>query len=146
VLYFGDFDPSGEAMDRHLVEALSYFDLDSSTVHFERIAVTQDQIDEYNLPPTPEDSETLDKLDKDSRTNGFIDKYGKLIAVELDALLAIAPPDEFKELVQGSVDQYFDECTYRRERKRYSPEGIRRLVHQRLGSLMMTTRRVRTKQ
>lgn len=29
ILYFGDFDPSGEDMDRHLVDALSYFfDLD----------------------------------------------------------------------------------------------------------------------
>ena len=110
VLYFGDLDPSGEDMDRHLVEALSYFELYSYTVDFERVAVTQDQIDEYGLPPTPEDSETLDKLDKESRKDGFIDKHGELIAVGLDALLAIVP-DEFKKLVQESVDQYFDEDT-----------------------------------
>ena len=58
-------------------------------MEFERIAVTQEQIHEYNLPPTPEDNETLEKLDRDSRTNGFIEKYGELFAVELDALLAI---------------------------------------------------------
>jgi hypothetical protein len=131
VLYFGDFDPSGEDMDRHLVEALSYFNLDTYAVNFERIAVTQDQIDEYNLPPTPEDSDTLDKLDKDSRKDRFIDKYGKLMAVELDALLAIVP-DQFKQLVQESVDQNFDEDTYQREQKRYSPKDIRRLVHQKV--------------
>jgi hypothetical protein len=52
ILYFGDFDPSGEDMDRHLVDALSYFfDLDRYLVDFERIAVTEDQIDEYDLPP-----------------------------------------------------------------------------------------------
>ncbi len=96
ILYFGDFDPSGEDMDRHLEDALSYFfDLDHYSIDFERIAVTEEQIDEYDLPPVPEDSETLDKLDKDSRKGGFIDKHGQLIAVELDALLAIAP-DNFK--------------------------------------------------
>jgi hypothetical protein len=106
VLYFGDFDPSGEDMDRHLVDALSHFDL-QCIVDFERIAVTEIDIEEYNLPPVPEDSETLDKLDKDSRKGGFVDKHGQLIAVELDALLAIVP-DQFKQLVQESVDQYFD--------------------------------------
>jgi hypothetical protein len=131
VLYFGDFDPSGEDMDRHLVEALSYFDLNSYVIDFERIAVTEDQIEEYDLPPIPEDSETLDKLDKDSRKDAFIDKHGQLIAVELDALLAIVP-DQFKQLVQESVDQYFDEDTYRREQKLYSPKDIRRLVYQKI--------------
>lgn len=76
-------------MDRHLGEALSYFDLDY-IVDFERLAITQQQIEEFDLPPKPEDSDTLEKLDNDSRTNGFIEKYGELFAVELDALLAIA--------------------------------------------------------
>jgi hypothetical protein len=127
ILYFGDFDPSGEDMDRHLSEALSYFDL-LYIVDFERVAVTEDQIDEYGLPPIPEDSETLDKLGKDSRKDGFIDKHGQLIAVELDALLAIVP-DEFKQLVQESVDQYFDEDIYEKEQAKHSPEEIKRLVH-----------------
>jgi hypothetical protein len=130
ILYFGDFDPSGEDMDRHLSEALSYFDL-QYIVEFERIAVTEDQIGEYDLPPKPEDSETLEKLDKDSRKDGFIDKHGQLIAVELDALLAIVP-EQFKELVQESVDQYFDETIYIREQARHSAEKMRRLVHQKV--------------
>ena len=90
-------------MDRHLGKALSYFGLDD-IVDFERVAITQEQIQQFDLPPTPEDSETLEKLDRDSRTNKFIDKYGKLFAVELDALLAIVPY-EFRDLVQKSVDQ-----------------------------------------
>lgn len=126
ILYFGDFDPNGEDMDRHLEDALSYFDL-QYIVDFERVAVTEDQIDEYDLPPIPEDSETLDKLNKDSRKNGFIDKHGRLIAVELDALLAIVP-EQFKELVQEPVDQYFDENFYEKEQAKHSPEEIMRLV------------------
>jgi hypothetical protein len=133
VLYFGDFDPSGEDMDRHLGKALSYFGLDG-IVDFERVAITQKQIQQFDLPPTPEDSETLEKLDRDSRTNKFIDKYGKLFAVELDALLAIVP-DEFRDLVQKSVDQYFDEGTYEQMRQKHTPEEIRGLVHQKLEEL-----------
>ena len=83
------------------------------------------------MPPTPEDSETLDKLDKDSRKDAFVDKYGQLIAVELDALLAIVP-DQFKQLVQESVDQYFDEAIYKREQAKHSIDKIRRLVHQKV--------------
>jgi hypothetical protein len=119
VLYFGDFDPSGEDMDQHLNEALIQFDL-HDIVEFERIAVTEKQIQEFNLPPTPEDSETLEKLDRDSRTNGFIEKHGELFAVELDALLAIVP-DEFRKLVQESVDCYFDFDIYKDECNRYPP-------------------------
>jgi hypothetical protein len=131
ILYFGDFDPSGEDMDRYLGEALSYFEL-NHIVGFERIAVTEEQIREYDLPPTPEDSETLEKLDRDSRTNGFIEKHdGKLFAVELDAFLAIAP-DAFRELVQESVDQYFDEDMYETQQAKHPPEEIERLVHQKV--------------
>lgn len=130
VLYFGDFDPSGEDMDRHLREALSHFEL-QYIVDFERIAVTEDQIDEYDLPPIPEDSETLDKLGRDARKEGFIDKHGQLIAVELDALLAIVP-DEFRRLVQESVDQYFDQDIYQRERAKHSPGEIKRLVYEKV--------------
>jgi hypothetical protein len=118
-------------MDRHLGEALSYFELDD-IVDFERIAVTEEQIQEYNLPPTPEDSETLDKLHRDSRTNRFVDKHhGKLFAVELDALLAIAP-EEFKWIVQDSVEQYFDEDMYETQQAKHTPEEIERLVGQKV--------------
>jgi hypothetical protein len=140
VLYFGDFDPSGEDMDRHLSEALSYFEL-QYIVDFERVAVTEEQIDEYELPPVPKGSETLDKLDKDSRKDGFVDKYGQLIAVELDALPAIVP-EQFKQLIQESVDQYFDETIYRRERAKYSAEKIRRLVHKKVRFLDDDTKEV----
>ena len=46
-------------------------------------------------------------LNHHTAKNGFMRKYGKLYVVELDALLAIVP-DQFKSIVQGSVDQFFD--------------------------------------
>jgi hypothetical protein len=43
ILYLGDFDPSGDDMDRHLNEALLYFGLDD--INFQRVAITQEQIE-----------------------------------------------------------------------------------------------------
>jgi hypothetical protein len=62
VLYFGDFDPSGDDMDDHLDRALRFFGL------------------------VPKSKETIDKVNHDTRKDGFIKKYGKLYIVELDAL------------------------------------------------------------
>jgi hypothetical protein len=109
ILYFGDFDPSGDDMDDHLDNAFRYFGLEN--IDFQRIAVTEEQIEQFNLPPMPKSKETIDKVNNYTRKNGFIRKYGRLYIVELDALLAIVP-DEFKSMVQESVDQFFDPRIY----------------------------------
>ncbi|MGC1929032.1 MAG: hypothetical protein WA667_08665 [Candidatus Nitrosopolaris sp.] len=41
ILYFGDFDPSGDDMDDQLDKALPYFGLED--IDFQRIAVTEEQ-------------------------------------------------------------------------------------------------------
>lgn len=129
ILYFGDFDPSGDDMDRHLNQALSQFDL--SDIDLQRVAVTQKQIEKFHLPPVPNSDDTLDKVKRDTRTNRFIEKYGKLYVVELDALLAIVP-DEFKIMVQESVDKFFDEDIYQLELAKHSPDMIKRLVRKKV--------------
>ena len=131
ILYFGDFDPSGEDMDRHIQDAIEQFGLQDD-IDIRRVAVTLEQIKRFNLPPVPNDQETLDKIRKDTRTNKFMEKYGgKLYAVELDALLAVIP-DQFRVIVQQSVDQFFDERVYRKVLRAHQPERIDRLVHQRV--------------
>jgi hypothetical protein len=72
ILYFGDFDPSGNDMDNHLDNALLYFGLED--IDFQRIAVTEEQIEEFDLSPTPNNKETIDKVNHDTRKNGFIRK------------------------------------------------------------------------
>ena len=129
VLYFGDFDPSGDDMDDHLDNALRYFGLED--VDFQRIAVTEEQIEEFNLPPMPKSKETIDKVNHDTRKDGFIKKYGKLYIVELDALLAVVP-DQFKLIVQGSVDQFFDQEIYQDVLSDYQPEMVDRPVRERV--------------
>jgi hypothetical protein len=105
IIYLGDFDPSGSNIEKHAKQQLNYFGFDK--INFKRIAVTKEQIEEYHLPPQPEDSQTLQKLGRDPRTNRFIAEHGELFAVELEALTAFVP-DEFEQLVQTEVDGLFD--------------------------------------
>ena len=126
VLYFGDFDPSGEDMDRHMQQSFVTFGL-KDTINFQRIAVTKEQIEKFHLPPIPDNQETLAKVNNDTRLDKFKEKYGKLYVVELDALLAIVP-EEFKSLVQKSVDRFFNQVIYDEMLAEYTPEQIERLV------------------
>ncbi len=75
ILYFGDFDPSGEDMVRSLKERLGFFGCEPEIV---KCALTLDDVNRYNLPAD------FTKA-TDTRQKGFIAKYGD-IAVELDAL------------------------------------------------------------
>ena len=83
-------------------------------VHFERIAITGDQIRNYQLPEMPADQKTLDKLDRDTKAQRFKDKYGALMAVEVDALDATYP-EVLEELVQKSIDDHYDPEIYKTE-------------------------------
>jgi hypothetical protein len=112
-----------------LDNALRYFGLED--VDFQRIAVTEEQIEQFNLPPMPKSKETVDKVNHDTRKNGFIKKYGRLYIVELDALLAIVP-DVFRSVVQESVDQFFDSGIYQDVLSDHLPNVIDRLVQDRV--------------
>lgn len=135
ILYLGDFDPSGEAIDVHLKQQLSYFGFGPDNVKFRRIAVTAEQIQEYNLPSKPGDKQTLDKLENDSRTKAFIAEHGELYAVELEALTAKVP-DQFEKLVQTEVDNLHDDELYQEQlaKAEHKPQYISGLVQKLIGS------------
>ena len=95
LLYAGDFDPSGEDIDRDFVERVGAFQ------HVERIALTPEQIDEYDLPPA------IGKA-TDSRASQFVARHGRLVQVELDAL----PPDTLRGLYQQAIDLRWDLSTF----------------------------------
>jgi hypothetical protein len=87
---------------------------------------------QFNLPRNP-DPETLIKLKRDPRRRSFMDRHnGELFQIEIDALQAYAPP-QFKNLVQNSVDQYFDEGIYQLvlAATEHSPQKIDQLVYKR---------------
>ncbi|MFZ0514802.1 MAG: hypothetical protein WAM14_24575 [Candidatus Nitrosopolaris sp.] len=79
----------------------------------------------------PKSKETIDKVNHDTRKNGIIRKYGKLYIVELDTLLAIVP-DEFKSIVQESIDQFFDQRVYQGVLADHQPELLDRIVQERV--------------
>jgi len=115
ILYFGDFDPSGRDIERFLGESLEWFGVDA-TIH--NIAVTEDQIVEYKLPHSPEDSEEIAKMMRDPRFKQW--EHG-LFRVELDALMAFVP-DEFERIITESVEAYFDEDIYAETLKQQEKE------------------------
>jgi hypothetical protein len=135
ILYFGDFDPSGEDMDEHIEDALKFFKL-LNHVDFQRVAVTDEQINKYALPHKP-DKKTEEKLQGttekkgDTRTPKFMVKHGGLKVVELDALKALKPT-EFKELILEVVDRYFDQEIYDQVQGAHPPDEVSRLVHKKV--------------
>lgn len=121
IVYFGDLDPSGESIDEIINSKLKQYGI--SGVDFQRIAVTEDQMNRFNLPRNP-DSETLKKLERDTRAKSFKQKHGgELFQIEVDALQAYAP-DEFSRLTQRSIDQFFDEDIHERIISEHSHEEI----------------------
>jgi hypothetical protein len=125
ILYLGDLDPSGVDIQRFLEEAIRYFGLGEDRVEFTRLAITADQVEEFNLPPRPEDAETLAKLARDTRSR----KYGFNYIVELDALVAYAP-DEFRRIIRDAVLSRWDKSVYERledQARKLQEEADRRL-------------------
>ena len=73
VLYFGDFDPSGEDMARSLVERLAFFDCNPELI---KCALTRDDVTRYNLPPD------FTKA-TDTRRAAFVAKHGDLSLIHI---------------------------------------------------------------
>jgi hypothetical protein len=129
ILYYGDFDPSGDYMDTDLLNRIERmgFDLKANDGEFERVAVTEEQITNYDLPYNP-DKVTLDKMKKDTRYDGFIEKYGKLYAVELDALPALIPDIFRQELVIDKVNEYYEQWIYDELYDKYDEDDVRKML------------------
>jgi hypothetical protein len=103
LLYFGDFDPSGVDIERDLSERLEKYG--ATQFNVKRIALTLNQIKEYQLPPMPVKR-------SDARSEGFLVEYGDR-AVELDAL----DPNGFQKLVEKAIVEQIDVKLWN-ERKR----------------------------
>ena len=115
ILYFGDFDPSGMDIERDLWTRL--YKYGCSDLSVERIALTQDQIMEYNLPPMPAKK-------SDARYNKFVAETGAGDAVELDALEPPVLEKLVKEAIEDNID--FDLWEARKEQEKDEKERLRR--------------------
>lgn len=95
LLYAGDFDPSGEDIDRDFTARTGCWD------KVVRVALDADQVRAYNLPPA------MGKT-TDSRAAAFVARHGQLVQVELDAL----PPDVLHDLYRQAIEEFWDTSTY----------------------------------
>lgn len=109
ILYFGDLDPSGinifDTTKKYFTENISKFDM-------KRYALTFDQINDFNLPHSPE---AIKK--KDTRTKDYIDKYGKY-AVELDSLR----PDILINIINKAILENLDKSSFELQQKKNERE------------------------
>lgn len=112
ILYFGDYDPSGEDIPRAIAENL--VKLGVPDIEIKRISLLEHQVIEWNLPPAP-----VKKTD--SRTVNW-DGLGQ---VELDAV----EPSKLISMAENAINNVFDRDlfdslmeTEETERKQYQSE------------------------
>lgn len=102
LIHLGDHDPSGIDMTRDIRDRMRLF---GSSVEVRRIALSLEQVEQYQPPPNPA------KL-TDSRVDGYIEEFGDLVtdddgqaqSWELDAL----DPPVLDALIDGEITQYID--------------------------------------
>ena len=99
IYHLGDHDPSGRCIDESTVRNLH--EDHGVEFQFSRIAVTPDQIKQYNLLTRPTKK-------TDPRAKGFEGE-----SVEVDAL----PPHVIRHLVESSIAQHIDRSAWQRERE-----------------------------
>lgn len=95
ILYFGDYDPSGEDIPRSIGENLEKFGV--YDVEIRRIALMEQQVIEWKLPPAP-------AKETDSRTANW-DGLGQ---VELDAV----KPEKLIAMLNDAIGEIFDNDLY----------------------------------
>jgi len=89
VYHLGDYDPSGQDAARSIEQTLRSM-APEADITFERLAVTPEQISEWELPTRPTKA-------SDTRSRGFGD-----ISVELDAI----EPDTLRNLVALAIENH----------------------------------------
>jgi hypothetical protein len=95
LLYLGDYDPSGLDIQRDLGSRLERYGAEDFEI--ERVALTLEQIQRYQLPPIPAKT-------SDPRLARFMADTGGSDVVELDAL----PPNILQDVVRNAIQHYID--------------------------------------
>jgi hypothetical protein len=103
VLYCGDHDPSGLDAYRDMASKLE--------CEVRRLALTIDQVRDYQLPPNPTKA-------SDTRQARYVQRYGDE-CWELDAL----PPDAFQTIVREAFEAEIDKSKWEESRDRERSEA-----------------------
>jgi hypothetical protein len=99
ILYLGDHDPSGKNMITDIKNRLEQFQCDATV---RDVALTMEQIKQYNLPPNPAKK-------SDPRSDKYIKRHGNL-SWELDALT----PEVLNQLVSSNIEEFLDMDEYQK--------------------------------
>ena len=91
IYHLGDLDPSGQDAARDIEAKLRRY-APEAEIHFERIAVTRSQVEEWSLPTRP-------TKQKDPRAKKFAGT-----SVELDAI----PANKLRSLVKACIQKHID--------------------------------------
>ena len=110
IVYFGDYDPSGEDIPRSIKENISRFGVE---IEVRRIALMEHQVVEWKLPPAP-------AKDSDTRTAN----WGGLGQVELDAVR----PEKLMTLLNDAIEDIFDPDLFT---DLLAQEAAERIIYQR---------------
>lgn len=127
ILYFGDYDPSGEDIPRSIKENIDRMAADDNSdgapmeIEVRRIALMESQVIAMKLPPAP-------VKDGDTRSAAW-DGLGQ---VELDAI----DPKVLQRMCQSAIDDIFDHDTYDDVKQRESNERV--IYQQRLREYINT--------
>jgi len=121
--YFGDYDPSGMDISRVTESRLREF-APTAEIHFERVAVTPQQIAQWSLPTRPTKT-------TDTRSKGFGNE-----SVEVDAI----PPRRLRDLARRRIVEHIDPGVMERTRaieqaERDTLESIARRLVRRKSSM-----------
>jgi hypothetical protein len=95
IYHLGDHDPSGRAAGEHIERMLREL-APEAEIHFERLAVTVEQIASLNLPTRPTKK-------TDSRAARFEAEFGQG-SVELDAV----HPDTLRSILREAIERHID--------------------------------------
>ena len=107
IIHLSDHDPSGIDMSGDIGRRMELF---RSDIEFQRLALTMEQVEEFNPPPNPA------KI-TDSRAKAYIAEFGNE-SWELDAL----EPQQIVDYIRGSVEAVIDEDAWEESQERQDDE------------------------
>ena len=110
ILYWGDFDPSGENIPEVMGRELARYGAHPNIIV---CALREEDIGKYNLAPNK-------TKHTDTRTRGFIERHGD-VAVELDAL----PIEILEERIGVELQMYLDTDALERTKQKEEDEQER---------------------
>lgn len=96
IYHLGDHDPSGVNAGEKIEQTLRELAPDAE-IHFERLAVTRQQIDAWNLPSRP--TKTTDTRAR---------RFGDMESVELDSI----EPGMLREIVEAAIHRHLPQDQY----------------------------------